>query len=60
MTDIKKIIIAGLKDYEADRSDENKGYAMGIITGAYYSQTITAAEYAKFMEDVTKIGKGVV
>ena len=60
MTDIRKIITAGLKDYAADRSAENKGYALGLITGAYYSQAITAAEYAKFMEEVAKIGKGVI
>ena len=59
MTDIRKIITAGLKDYAADRSDENKGYAMGLITGAYYSHAITAAEYAKFMDQVANIGKGV-
>lgn len=60
MTDIRKIITAELKEYENDRSDENKGYAMGIITGAYYSQAITAAEYAKYMDAVAKIRKGVV
>ena len=60
MTDIRKIITAELKEYANDRSDENKGYAMGIITGAYYSQAITAAEYAKYMDEVAKIRKGVV
>lgn len=60
MTDIRKIITEELKEYANNRSDEKMGYAMGIITGAYYSQTITAAEYAKYMDEVVKIIKGVV
>lgn len=60
MTDIRKIITAELKEYATNRSDENMGYAMGIITGAYYSQAITTDEYAKYMDEVAKIIKGVV
>lgn len=54
---IKKLIIAGLKEYSSEPNDYNKGYVMGLITMAYSSLTITFTEYGYFMEQVAKISK---